>query len=122
MALNYFEFDYSEGASDAMSWDAMACIVPARLPEALREAEEVLQWAHAAFGPPDDSGTDLAQWDFDLQLSQDDTRDLHAQFDAATGAITTAPVQREGGRCTVTLTLSGSASFGQALAEQFEFS
>ena len=122
MALDYFEFDYSENASGGGSWDAMASVAPARLPAALHEAEAILQWCCAEFGSPDPTDSELAHWSFDLQLSQGDTDDLQARFNLESAAIAARAAQAGGARCTLTLTLSGSAAFSQALAEHFKLS
>lgn len=115
MVLDYLDFDHSENADGGASWDAMACVLPARLPAALREAETVLAWAHAEFGAPGE----WAEWDFDLQCQQEGAGELGAAFDADALALRCQPPDAAGGRCTLTLTLSGSAAFGQALGERF---
>ncbi len=124
MVLNYLDFDVSDDDAGATSWDAMASILPLRLPEALREAEAVLHWAHSVFGPPDAAKAEMAHWDFDLQLAQatsnQNTRDLMARYDAASGLVQAHAAQNAGGYCVLTLTLSGSAAFGQAFTERFD--
>ncbi len=123
MELNYLNFDVSEDDNGAASWDAMASTLPVRLPEALREASAVLQWAHSAFGTPEGNDEGLAQWDFDLQLAQEvaggATRDLNARFDAAAGRIETIPALSDAGYCVLTLTLSGPAAFAAAFSDRF---
>lgn len=123
MDLNYLDFDGCDDGDGAMSWDAMASIAPQRLPQALREAEAVLRWAHSAFGLPDTNDAELAQWHFDVQLVQasaaHSTRDLDPRFGAATGHLKAHAAQQEGGLCVLTLTLSGSATFGDAFTAQF---
>lgn len=123
MVLNYLDFDASDDDTGTASWDAMVSTLPLRLPQALREVEAVLHWAHSAFGPPDADAAELAHWDFDLQLLQEagrqSTCDLEAKFDAAARIIKTRAAQQGGGYCVLTLTLSGSPAFGRAFTERF---
>ena len=125
MDLNYLDFDGCDDGDGSMSWDAMASIAPQRLPEALLEVEAVLRWAHSAFGLPDTNDAELAQWNFDVQLVQvtaaHSAHDLDPRFDAATGHIKADAAQLEGGLCVLTVTLSGSATFGEAFTAQFEW-
>lgn len=119
MVLEYLDFDHSEDADGAGSWDAMACVLPERLAPAVAEAQAVLAWAHAAFGPPRGEVAELGEWDFALHCGQDGGHDLHAAFNAATGQLVHGAARADGGRCTLTLTLSGTRAFGEALAEHF---
>lgn len=115
MVLDYLDFDHSENADGSATWDAMACVLPARLPAALGEAKTVLAWAHGAFGAPGEWG----EWDFDLQCQQDGVGDLCARFDGDPPAVRCQPTDAGRGRCTLTLTLSGAPAFGEALVAQF---
>lgn len=115
MLLDYLDFDYSESGDGDASWDAMACVLPERLPAALREAERLLAWAHAEFGAPGEWG----EWDFDLQCQQEGAGDLSAAFDCEMSVLRYQPPSMDGGRCTLTLTLRGSPAFGEALRECF---
>ncbi|MGP1681734.1 MAG: hypothetical protein ACTS8S_05335 [Giesbergeria sp.] len=115
MVLEYLDFDLSEDGDGGASWDAMACVLPARLAAALREAQAVLAWAHTEFGAPGE----WSDWDCDLQCHQDGVGDLGAAFDGETGALRYQPYAMDGGRCTLTLTLSGTPAFGAALRERF---
>ncbi len=115
MVLDYLDFDHSDNGDGHASWDAMACVLPARFGAALREAEAVLAWAHVEFGTPGD----WSDWDFDLQCQQEGLRDLGAAFDGETWQLLRQPIAMDGGRCTLTLTLSGAPAFGDALRERF---
>lgn len=115
MVLDYLDFDHNDNGDGSASWDAMACVLPARLHAALGEAEAVLLWAHAEFGAPGE----WSAWDCDLQCQQDGAADLAAHFDVETQALQCLPPAMDGGRCTLTLTLSGSPGFGEALRERF---
>ena len=115
MLLDYLDFDLSEDGHGNASWDAMACVLPARLGAALRDAETVLAWAHNAFGAPGDWG----EWDFDIQCQQDGASPLALAFDTETGSLNATAPAMAAGRATLTLTLSGTQSFGEALRERF---
>lgn len=96
MQLNYLLFDTSDEESGHGSFDAMATVAADRLDAVLAEVSEVLRWAQQAFGPAG-ALEEGAEWDF------------AQQSDAAGGGLTT-----------VTLTVSGSPAFCEALGEQFE--
>ena len=93
--LHYLVFDFSDEEDGRGSFDAMASVLPDRLPALEAEIDSVLQWATATFGPSatDDEG----EWGHDLQS-----------------------VDEPGSRTTVTLTLSGSAAFCEAFRKRFE--
>lgn len=97
MELQYLDFDVSDDDSGCASFDAMASVLPARLPALQAEIDAVLQWAAAAFGP---AGTleDAGEWDYDLQRVAEPGSEP---------------------RITLTLTLSGSPAFCAALRERF---
>lgn len=118
MVLDYLDFDYSDGGDGGdgdESWDAMACVLPARLSAALREVEVLLAWAHTEFGAPGE----WREWDFDLQCQQDGAVELGAVFLSEMSVLHCQPPAMNGGRCTLTLTLRGSPAFGAALRECF---
>lgn len=118
MVLNYLDFDYSEDGHGGASWDAMACVLPERLDAALHEVQAVLTWACAERGAPGEWNA-AAEWDFDLQCHQDGAGDLNARFDVETASLQHSPPVMGGGRCTLTLTLSATPAFGEALQERF---
>lgn len=118
MVLNYLDFDYSDDGHGSASWDAMACVLPERLDAALREVQAVLTWACAEWGAPVE-GDAAADWDFDLQCQQDGAGDLNPRFDIETASLQHSPPAMGGGRCTLTLTLSATPAFGEALQERF---
>lgn len=114
MPLDYLLFDATDEESGGASFDALASVLPDRVPALLREVEAVLQWAHREFGPP--SAADAAGWDFDLQ-GTDDGGVLDLAYDAVRGRITLHPPGT--GRITLSLTLGGPASFGDAFRAAF---
>lgn len=113
-ALNYLIFDVSEDG-DSTTWDAMASVPIDRLPALVAEAQAVLRWAQAQFGPaaPLDEG---GAWDFDLHAHDDSGGQpvpVRWQPDTATLHLD-APVQ---GRATLALAISGGQGFAQAMNE-----
>lgn len=100
MTLQYLDFDYSEDDLGNGTLDALASVLPDRQAAAQTEAQQVLDWAHAEFGPAqalEDGGT----WHYALQCTQ--------ETDIALG----------GQRCVLALTLTGSTQFCLALMERF---
>jgi hypothetical protein len=112
--LDYLLFDFSDEEGGAGSFDAMASVLPDRLPALAAEVEAVLRWAHREFGAP--SGEE-GEWDFELQAAcEPDTR-LNAVYDAAGGRLSLA--SHCDARTTLSLTLSGPASFCEAFRHAF---
>ena len=115
MNLQYLDFDYSEDGHGHGSFEAMASVPAARVPALHAEIVQVLAWAHGAFpdlrGPLEEGG----EWDYLLHgqrewsvpeiLCYDDvSRHLSSQLESAGEP-----------RHSVTLSLSGSAQFCEAL-------
>lgn len=116
MDLAYLLFDFTDEESGDCSFDAMASVLPQRLPALLQEVEAVLQWAHREFGPPAASA-DATGWDFDLQGTDDAGEPVQAAYDAARGRV---GVETQGsGRLTLSLTLGGPATFCEAFRHAF---
>ena len=119
MPLDYLDFDYSEDAEGTGTWDAMASVPPQRLPALHAEIARPLAWAERTFagrrGPREEGG----DWDYDLQAQHEDGAPLRIAYDAAHGRLEAEPAR---GRTTVTLSLSGSAAFGEALCGAFGLS
>jgi hypothetical protein len=95
MELHYLVFDFSDEESGRGSFDAMASVLPARLPALRDEVAAVLDWAHRAFGPATQSH-DEGDWGYELQEA--------VEPDA---------------RTTLTLTLVGSPAFCEAFRQAF---
>ncbi|WP_427912594.1 hypothetical protein ACPWT1_18485 [Ramlibacter sp. MMS24-I3-19] len=115
MQLDYLLFDVTDEESGGASFDALASVLPDRLPALLREAEAVLQWAHREFGPP--SPADEGGWDFDLQGTGETGDILDFTYDAASARLTLR--QPVTGRITLSLTLGGPATFCEAFRGAF---
>lgn len=114
MTLDYLLFDFSDEEGGAGSFDAMASVLPERLPALLAEVEAVLRWAHREFGVPSGEAGD---WDFELQATCEPGAPLDAVYDAASGRLSMSPDCDA--RTTLSLTLSGSHAFCQALRLAF---
>ena len=116
--LNYLIFDPTEDEHGHVNWDAMASVTAPRVPALQAEVEQVLRWACTGFagryGPLDEGG----DWDVDLQAQDDDGQPLSARFDRAAGRLELQASAT--GRTTVSLCLSGSMQFGDALRQAFD--
>lgn len=121
MALRYLHFDTSEGDDDSASFDAMASVPAAALPALLAELAQVLGWASRQFpsarGPLDEGFA----WDYDLQATQETSRQERLQYDAPSGTLQRcpAPGTAESVRHTVSLTICGTAAFTEAFSARF---
>lgn len=118
-ALDYLDFDYSEDDEGTGTWDSMACPQPQQLSALYAEIDQLLTWAHRQFpgrrGPREEGG----DWDWELQAQHEDGTPLTLAYDGASARLQ-APIALPGERVTVTLTLSGSPAFGEALHEAFD--
>ena len=119
MALNYLEFDVTEDGEGHGSFDALASVPLARWPALQAEVVTVLRWAHEAFGTPG-ALDDGAQWDCELQGALEVATPLAVRYDAAAGQLSAQPAGAEAARRTLSLTLSGSAAFCEALRQAFD--
>ena len=121
MSLNYLDFDYSESGDDDTAFgtfDALASVGPAQVAAVHAEISEVLGWAHAAFGEPGPVA-DGFDWDCDLQaLREYSVADL-LRYDPGRQSLVFEPGTVGAPRHTIGLSLSGSASFCEALRERF---
>jgi len=115
--LHYLDFDFSDEESGRGSFDAMASVVPERLPALLAEIAAVLQWAIGTFGAGGDE-EDESEWGYELQGVAEPGTPLNAVYDEDSGAVTLTPDSGQA-RTTLTLTLSGSHVFCVAFRERF---
>jgi hypothetical protein len=118
MHLQYLDFDFSDEESGRGSFDAMASVLPDRLPALLAEIAAVLRWAAGAFGPGGALGEE-SEWDYEAQGIVEPDTPLQAVYDDARGDVSLTPVPGQA-RTTLTLTLSGSPAFCEAFRERFE--
>ena len=115
--LHYLDFDFSDEDSGRGSFDAMASVLPDRLPALLGEIAAVLQWAVAAFGTAG-AQEDESEWGYELQGVAEPGTPLNVVYDNGNGVVTLTPDSGPA-RTTLTLTLSGSPTFCSAFKERF---
>ena len=119
MALRFLHFDFSEATDGCGSFDTMASASPAQWPALQAELALVLAWAEQAFpagrGPLDEG----FHWDFDLQATQERTRQERLQWDPAGGGFLSELAGGESLRHTVSLSLGGDEAFCAAFRERF---
>jgi hypothetical protein len=124
MELQYLEFDCSEDTEGVVCWDALAQPAASHTAALLREVSLLLAWA-SRFGPqgpgPLDEGAD---WDFDLQVQlhrahtmQSTPAQAHWQAEQQSLNIHPAPGPED--RVELSLSLSGTPAFAQALREHW---
>lgn len=116
MALDYLDFDYSEDENGHGSYDAMAAVQPARLAALEAEVLRVLDWAHERFGAPrplEDGG----EWDCELQGVRERATTLAVRH--ARGSLQLQDAGTASERITLSLTLTGTGAFCDALREAF---
>lgn len=118
MQLHYLDFDFSDEDSGRGSFDAMASVVPGRLPEVLAEISAVLGWAGQAFGAAG-ALQDEGEWDYELQGIAEPDTPLKIAYDDDRGEVSLTPAVVGAALTTLTLTLSGSSAFCQAFREEF---
>lgn len=120
MSLNYLDFDYSEDTEGVGTYEAMASVSANQVSAVQAEVAQVLGWAFHDFpdarGPLDEG----FEWDYDLQAQIESSTPETWQFDAALGLVLTTRQQPGEPRHTVTLSLSGTEAFCQALRERFD--
>lgn len=115
--LQYLDFDFSDEESGRGSFDAMASVLPDRLPALLAEIAAVLQWAIDVFeaGGAEDYES---EWDYEMQGVAEPGTPLNVVYDEESGAVTLIPGSGHA-RTRLTLTLSGSPAFCDAFRERF---
>ena len=118
MQLHYLDFDFSDEESGRGSFDAMASVLPARLPALLGEIAAVLRWASQSFGAAG-ALEDEGEWDYELQALAEPDTPLPIAYDASAGALSLGPAPDGSSRITLTLTLSGSPGFCEAFRASF---
>ena len=117
MTLEYLEFDYSEDEEGTGTWDAMASVKAERVTALANELAQLLRWANQKFAGRQGAAEDGFDWDYDLQSQDDDGQQLPVHLDKASGQWTLQASAM--GYTTVSLSLSGSAQFGDALRDAF---
>lgn len=125
MPLDYLDFDFSDDGQGQGSFDAMAAVTPAQWPALRAEVQRVLAWAHDSFGPPQgevrgDGDGDGAEWDYDLQGVREVPYPLSMDYDSRLGLLQLREGPPGEARLTLSLTLTGSPGFCDALRAAFD--
>lgn len=117
--LKYLLFDATDEESGACAFDAMASVLPDRLPALLAEVQAVLAWAAHLFGPPSSASDecDTDDWAFDLQATDLASASLAITWDMQSAQVL-LPADVKG-RLTLTLTISGHRAFADAFGQAF---
>ncbi len=119
MTLQYLDFDDSEDGHGHGTFEAMASVPSARLPALQAEIAQVLDWAHANFpgqrAPLEEGG----EWDYQLDSQQEWVVPETLDYDEATRQFRRQPGAPGEPRHVVSLALSGSAQFCEALRARF---
>lgn len=116
MSLRYLDFDSSGDGEGHGSFDAMASVAPAQFAALQAEVLRVLGWAECSFGPAaalEEGG----EWDYELQGTRDNSTPLRVQYGA--GGLDLHDAGPAVARITLSLTLSGTAAFCDALRNTF---
>ncbi|GAB3772305.1 hypothetical protein GCM10028796_42690 [Ramlibacter monticola] len=115
--LHYLEFDFSEDDQGRGSFDAMAAAAPAQLEALQAEVARLLEWSQAQFGAPG-ALDDGAEWDYELQGVRELATTLQVRFRPGAG-LDLRPGPTGEPRVTLSLTLTGTPAFCDALRETF---
>ena len=119
MELQFLDFDVSEDADGSVVFDALASVPAAQLARLHGEVKAVLGWAYQAFpgarAPLDDGG----EWDFLLDGAIETRTPQALRYDSDTGEIASEAGTPGPGRFSISLAISGTAAFGEALREAF---
>ena len=116
MSLQYLDFESSGDAEGRGSFDAMASVAPAQFGALQAEVLRVLGWAERSFGPAaalDEGG----EWDYELQGTRETSTPLRVQYGA--GGLELHDAAPAAPRITLSLTLSGTPVFCEALRSAF---
>lgn len=119
LRLNFLEFDYSDDDDGHGSFDAMAAVSPAQWPALVAEVERVLAWAQREFPGTRGALEDGGQWDCELQGVRETPTPLDLRYDEATGRLRASEGAPGQPRITLSLTVSGTPAFCDALREAF---
>jgi hypothetical protein len=115
--LHYLDFDFTEDELGHGSFDAMAAAAPTQVAALQEEIARVLDWAHRGFGEPgplEEGG----EWDFELQGLREVATTLQVRWQPGSG-LALQPGATGEPRVTLSLTLTGTAMFCDALRAAF---
>ncbi len=119
MTLSYLDFEYSEDAAGAGSFDAVASTLAERVPAVLAELNVVLRWANDSFagllGPLDEG----FEWDVQLSCSRESVALDKIAFDLERQKVVILPGEAGPERHTLSISISGTPAFCDAFRERF---
>ena len=119
MSLRYLDFDYSEDEHGHGSFEAMASVPAARVAALHAEIAEVLAWAHEAFpglrAPLEEGGV----WDYLVEGQREWSAPEAIRYDETTQRLSSQLGPAGEPRHVVTLSISGSAQFCEAMRRAF---
>ncbi|WPB56981.1 hypothetical protein [Xylophilus sp. GOD-11R] len=120
MELHYLDFDISEDADGSAVFDAMASVAVDRLPALWAEIARVLGWAHESFpharAPLDEGG----EWDYLLEGAEEVRTAVELHFDPQAGTVAVGSRTPGITRHSVSLSITGTPTFCEALRSAFE--
>jgi hypothetical protein len=118
MELAYLDFEFSGDAHGEGGFDAMAAASPAQWPALQAEVLRVLDWAERRFGPAAalEEGGD---WDYALHGVREVATPLDVRYVPGAARLELHEGDDDPPRITLTLTVSGNASFCAAFRAAF---
>jgi hypothetical protein len=119
MSLQYLDFDYHEDVQGQGTFEAMATVPAARLPALQAEIAQVLDWAHATFPGQGAAAEEGGEWDYQLDAQQEWSVPETLDYDAVARRFSSRPGTAGPVRHALTLTISGTAGFCDALRRRF---
>jgi len=120
VSLQYLDFDYHEDAHGHGTFEAMAAVPAARLPALQAEIVQVLDWAHASFAGQRAALDEGGEWDYQLEARQEWSVPEVLEYEEAARRLSSRSGPAGLVRHAVTLTLSGTPGFCDALRRRFE--
>ena len=120
MELHFLDFDYNLDEQDIHTWDAMASVDQARLPELLAEIEHILAWAYHTFGAEMGPHEEGGCWQYDLQCEIPGQPLLELQWDPPGQRLILPKMLQLQAMLTVNFSLSATTDFAQAFARRYQ--
>ena len=119
MSLQYLDFDYSEDDHGHGSFEAMASVPASRVAALHAEIAQVLDWAHATFAGQRAPLEEGGEWDYLLDAQLEWTAPASLTYDEVTRRFSSHAGSAAEPRHAVTVSISGSAQFCDALRDRF---
>jgi hypothetical protein len=119
MELHYLDFDTSEDADGAVVFDAMASVAADKVALLWAEVSAVLGWAHRTFPGAQAPLEDGGEWDYLLEGAQEVRIPQVLHYDLGGGGLSAEGGVAGPARHLLTLSMTGTAGFGEAFREAF---